>query len=165
MQERTVVIIGWLKNIVFMILIFFIGMVFDYCRIITVVDKRRNIIFSLFKSLYIIVRYIHKTFAIYYLLAFIGFILIVVYSISEHFIPQNTMRSIAIAFAVQQFYLLLKLYLRCTFFSTQMSFYKGVQSFDIEEIKREVKVPENLEVFLEENKKKKDKKSQEDNDD
>ncbi|MCK4966393.1 hypothetical protein KAS50_05140, partial [bacterium] len=142
-EEKVPFFVERLKNIVFLIMLFFVGMVFDYSRILTVVDQRRNVIISFFKSLYIIFRHIHRTFTIYYVLAFAGFVLIALYWAAGNFIPQDTFLNIAILFGLQQLYILLKLYLRCTFFTSQMVFYKGA-SGKAEEVKKEI-VPEKEE--------------------
>lgn len=136
-EEKIDFFIDRIQNISFLILILFIGMLFDYARIATVVDKRRNVVFAVLRSLYVIIRHIHRTVTIYFLLAAAGAVLIVAYAITESLIPQNTIQNIIVIFGVYQLYMFLKLYIRCTFFTSQMAFYKGISRPREKEVKEE----------------------------
>ena len=102
-------------------------MLFDYAKISIVVDERRNIIVSFFKSLFFIIRHIIKVYSLYIILAGIGIIFIALYTLVDLQISQNSLRNILIIIGIQQVYILLKIWLKCTFLSSQMSLYKGIK--------------------------------------
>jgi len=122
------------RNIIFLILLFFIGMLFDYAKISIVVDEKRNVIVPFFKSLFFIIRHIIKTYTLYFILAFIGIIFIVLYALTDSLMPQNTFRNILIMIVIMQAYIFLKIWLKCTFLSSQMSLYKGFKEKAEEEV-------------------------------
>ncbi len=124
-EEKIPFLFNRLRDFIFLILLFFIGMLFDYAKISIVVDERRNIIVSFFKSLFFILRHIIKVYFLYIILAVIGIIFIALYTLADLQISQNTLRNILIMIGIQQVYMLLKIWLKCTFLSSQMSLYKG----------------------------------------
>ena len=142
-EEKIPFLFDRLKNLIFVIILFFIGMLFDYAKIITVVEQRRNIIASFFRSLGFILTHIIKTFSLYYILVFIGIIFITLYTYIEPLFTTNTLRNIGIVFGIQQVYIILKIWLKCTFFSSQMSLYKGV----VVSPEEEELIPRKIEPF------------------
>jgi hypothetical protein len=124
--EKIPFLFDRIRNFISLVIICFIGIVFDYTKIITVVEQKRNIIMSFVKSLIFIFLYITKSFSLYIVLMIIGIVFIIFYAVSESLFTQNTLQNIWIVFGIQQTYILLKLWLKCTFFSSQMTLYKWI---------------------------------------
>ena len=84
-------------------------------------------IFRVNDALFFILRHIIKTYLLYFILAFIGIIFIAFYTYADMQMSQNTLRNVGIMIVLQQVYIFLKIWLKCTFLSSQMSLYKDFQ--------------------------------------
>jgi len=123
--ERLVVILGFVKDFIMIFLIFFIGMLFDYAKIKTVIEKGRWMFLETLKSAGFIFSNFFKVIGLYYLLAIMGLLFIVLYWVGHTYIPQETLWMIVVMIVVQQFYIMINIWVRFTLLGSEMAFYKG----------------------------------------
>ncbi len=97
---------------------------FDYTRIIYVLGRTRWIIVAFFKAIGFMLGHIWKTFWLYYLLAFTALLIIAGYLYAISRIEINTLQSAAIAFGIQQIYMIARTWIRLSFYSGQSILYE-----------------------------------------
>jgi len=130
--ERFVVILGFVKDIIIIFVIFLINMIFDYAKVRTVLEEGKWMIIETLKSISFIFSNFFRALLVYYLYALLGLIFIVLYWLGHTYIPQVTIWMIVAAIAVQQVYIIINIWVRYSLLGSEMAFYKGNTITEIE---------------------------------
>lgn len=115
-----------MRNIVVLLLMSFLFMVFDYARIRMVVDDRTSALGSSLAGARFAVPHLARTYGLYLLLTVIGILLILVYALLEQLIPQDSYWPLVFLFIAQQLYMIARLWLKATFYASQITMYRTV---------------------------------------
>ena len=115
----------WRAIAVTVMLVFFslVMMVFDYAKIRTVVDGRRSVFVAACAAFGFSFRRFLRTVSLFYFNLVIVGILFAVYLIVEDRFSNATTASMVSLFVVQQIFILSRIWMRLSFFATQMAFY------------------------------------------
>jgi hypothetical protein len=113
LTEKTPFFLGLAASLIVWALLMFVQMVFDYARIKTVLEDRRNIFRAALDGLRFVVKHPLSSFGVYYLLFFLGVVLSVAYVLLKESIVQSSAGGVLLAFAVQQVFILALVGVRC----------------------------------------------------
>lgn len=106
-------------------LLTFVNMAFDYAKIATFKENRRSMLLAAVRGFGFVLSHPGSTMVLYYGLALVALVLLWAYSVVAPGTGQATLPGIAIAFLIGQAYLVAKLVLRLTFYSSQMALYES----------------------------------------
>ena len=124
--EKTVFFMTAGAYLVVAFLLMLVNMVFDYAKISTVIDAQRNVFTAVLNGVQFVFSRPVKTFGLYLTLGVFLLLTLGVYGLNSPGALQSTGPGIALAFMFGQFFLLLKLVTRLTFFSGQMALYENM---------------------------------------
>jgi hypothetical protein len=110
---------GLAAALVVWFLLMFIQMVFDYARILTVAEERRNIFRAGLDGLAFVLRHPLAALGLYYSLFLAGLLLALADVLLKGFVVQSTAGGVLLAFAVQQAFILGLVGLRCWTYASQ----------------------------------------------
>lgn len=113
---------------IILILFLFIQMIFDYARIDVVQEDKRNVIRSIWKSVFFIFRHPVSTLGLFYILFLAGIVLAVVYSLVVEVLPESNILGVLIGFIVQQIFILGVIWIRCWLYAGQIELYRSVRN-------------------------------------
>ncbi len=117
----------WLaRHLIFLFLVFFINMVFDYAKIITVLEERKSMINTGLRAWGFVLKHLWKTLGLYCLVATIGLAFFVLYTLAGKSIEASTGLTILLLFLWQQLYALGRTWVRLLFLASQVALYKGI---------------------------------------
>jgi len=133
-SERVPMVVGLIFAVVMFFLLFLVNMIFDYAKIRTVVGNGRSMLKETGKAIGFVFKDFGKTMGLYYFIGLLGIVFMVIYGVVEPLISQTTLLLILLAFVWQQIYMLGRIWVRLTFFSSQLNLFMGLQA--------EKKVPE-----------------------
>lgn len=119
-SEITPFILGIIFSVLFLVIFLFFHMIFDYTRIKTVSEERKNILKSLLSSLNFVLKNPGSTFGLYYLLFIITILLSIIYVLIHDLIPQRSFLNVGIVFIIQQTFILALIGIRCWLYSSQL---------------------------------------------
>ncbi len=106
--------------VIFLLLL--VNMVFDYAKISTVVEGSRRMLRTTLSAFGFVFSHLGRTLGLYYLLVFLGAILLALYlSVSHWLLPASI---VMLVFIWQQLYSAARVWVRLLFFSSQMALYK-----------------------------------------
>lgn len=125
-EEKTVLGYVVLASLLVAFLLMFIHMAFDYAKIATFRENRRSMLLAAVKGFGFAMANLGKTLPLYYGLAALGVLLLGAYWVVAPGPGQSTAAGVLLAFLVGQVYLIVKLGLRLTFYSSQMSLFDAV---------------------------------------
>ena len=108
---------------VLLVLVSLVLMVFDYAKIRTVVDGRRSVIIATCVAFGFSFRRFLRTVTLFYFNLVIVGILFAIYLIVENQFSNATTASMVSLFVVQQIFIVSRIWMRLSFFATQMAFY------------------------------------------
>ena len=111
-------------SLIIFFLILFFQMVFDYARIKTVLEERRDVLRTAFQAFGFVFRRPFSTLGLYYLIFLIQVAMTTGYVFLKEFIPQSDWYFVLIAFFVQQLFIFVIIWLRCLLYSSQMELYR-----------------------------------------
>ena len=112
---------------VVLVLVSLILMVFDYAKIRTVVDTRRSMFLAALVALAFALRRPLRTVSLFYLNLVIVGILFTIYLLVENQFSNATTVSIVCLFVVQQVFILTRIWMKLSFFASQLAFYRAVR--------------------------------------
>ena len=121
--EESVFAYVVMASLLVLFLLTFINMAFDYAKIVTFREKRRNMVLASLKGIGFVLSHMGRTMSLYYGLGIVGLVMLFMYHMIAPGAGQSTMLGVGAAFAVGQMYLLAKLVLRLTFYSGQMALF------------------------------------------
>ena len=103
----------------------FVLMIFDYARICTVADRRRNCFAITYSALKFSLRKCWRTIPLFGFNLLIVVLLFVVYILVDNQFSNATLTSMLCLFAVQQIFILSRIWMRFSFYSSQMAYYQS----------------------------------------
>jgi hypothetical protein len=103
-----------------------VNVAFDYARIATVVEGRRDMLRTAGRGFAFVLRRPFRTLGLYFTLAVVGLLLLAGYSQIAPGARQATIPGIVLAFALGQIYLVAKLVLRLTFAGSQLALFESL---------------------------------------
>jgi hypothetical protein len=108
------------------LLLCLVNLVFDYARMATVLEGRRNPLRAAYHALRMVLRHPRPTLGVYLALGLCGLGLLAAYSLIAPGAGQSSIPGIVFAFLVAQAYLIVKLLLRLTFYGSQLTVYEAI---------------------------------------
>ena len=126
-QERLVLLVSWTRLLAVAFVFIVVNMVFDYAKVRLVVDEGRSAVKAAFRSIKFVFKNFKRTLALFLFCMLLGLLFIVIYNPLEHVLPQNTRRWIIIVFVLQQLFILARIYVRLTFFSSEVLLYEALR--------------------------------------
>jgi|GEM_PF-256996 len=127
-QERYVMLASWTRLLVVAFVFLLVNMVFDYAKVRLVIEESRSAIMATFRSIKFVLDHFRKTLALFLLCLGLGLIIIAIYNPLEQVLPQNTRRWIIAVFALQQLFIIARIYVRLTFFSSEILLYESFRT-------------------------------------
>lgn len=126
MEERPLVIFGWFRTGLTVLLLLVVNMIFDYAKIRLVVEDSRKSWRAAFGSVKLVFRNLGGTTATYGLVALIAVALALAYRRASGFIPQNQALGMLLLLVLQQALVLGRIGVKLLFFGSQLEIYRGV---------------------------------------
>ncbi len=123
--EKTVLFWVLLAASACAFLLVLVRVVFDYAKILVVVESRRSVLGALRDAVRFVLSRPVATFGIYLGLALAGLLLLAAYAAVAPGAGQSTVAAIVFAFLVGQAYLIAKMYLRLSLLAAQMALYQS----------------------------------------
>lgn len=105
----------------------FVLMIFDYARICTVADRRRNCIATTFSALRFSLRKCWRTIPLFGFNLLIVVLLFAIYLLVENLFSNATLASMIGLFVFQQLFILSRIWMRFSFYSSQMAYYQSIR--------------------------------------
>lgn len=126
--EKTVMFytLGVFALVAFLLL--FASMVLDYAKIALVVEQRRSSLLAFIRGLRFVFSNPGQTLGLYLMLAGLGLVLVLVYSVVAPGPGQSTRSTIGLAFLVGQAYLLARLILKLWFLASQTALFQSAEA-------------------------------------
>jgi len=124
--EQTIFFLTASAYLIVLFLMVVVNMAFDYAKILTVLNDHRNMITAALFGFRFIWSHPGKTFGLYCTLGLAGLSFLGMYSLVAPGAGQTSVFTVTLAFLIGQFYLLIKLITRLTFFGSQMALYESV---------------------------------------
>jgi len=124
LTETRPFFLGLFLSTTILFLILLIQMVFDYVRIHTVVEDKKNIIEATLQIFGFIFKHPGSTLGLYYLIFIVGLLTATLYILLKGLIPQSASIGILAAFFLQQIFIFSVIWVRCWLYSSQMELYK-----------------------------------------
>ncbi len=121
--DRTAFLWGFSGLLLGGMLLGWLNLVLDYSKVITAVSDRSSVVLAFFSAFFFCATHAFPVAGLYLLLSLLGLVWVGVMTGLEGVIPQSTGLAILAAVGVQQLYLLGRLTLRFTFYTSQMEFY------------------------------------------
>lgn len=119
-SEIAPFILGIVFSLISLVIFLFFHMVFDYTRIKTVSEGRKNIFKSLLSSLSFVFKNPGTTLGLYYLLFAATLFLSIIYILLHNLIPQISFLGILTAFIIQQSFIFALIGIRCWLYASQL---------------------------------------------
>lgn len=126
-QEKYVLFINWGRLLVAAFLFMVVNMVFDYAKVRLVVEQGRSALAATFRALQFVFKHLSLTLRVFLLCALLGLLIVALYNPLEHILPQNTKRWVILVFLLQQCFILARMYVRLTFFSSEILLYESLR--------------------------------------
>jgi hypothetical protein len=124
--ETTVLLATAGATVAIGFLLCLVNVAFDYARIATVLEGRRDMLRTAARGFGFVLRRPLRTLGLYATLGLIGLLLLAGYSQIAPGARQVTIPGIVLAFALAQLYLIVKLVLRLTFTASQMALFESL---------------------------------------
>jgi hypothetical protein len=109
------------------VLFLFFQMVFDYARITTVIEDRRNILLSTRDAFGFVFKHLGSTLGLFYLLLLANLGTTVIYILIKEILPQSSAFTVSAAFVVQQLFICAIIWIRCWLYSSQLELYRYIK--------------------------------------
>ncbi len=122
------------KYLVFLLLLWFVNMLFDYSKIVTVKDNHKNALTAPFKALAFVLPNFGRTYRLYLSLGLVWIAFMLLYWLVAPGAGQSTALAIFGAFLLGQIYLLTRIWTRCLFLGSQTAMISGPPSTEQEAV-------------------------------
>ncbi len=126
-QERYVLFLTWGRWALVVFVFIVVNMIFDYAKVRLVVDEARSSIAAAFRSIKFVFKNFRKTLALYLLCLLLFVIVVAIYNPLEGVLPQHTRIAVVGVFFLQQIFILARVYVRLTFFASEVSLYESLK--------------------------------------
>ena len=127
-DARVVFSYTMIKYAVVWLLVFWMNMIFDYSKILTVVKDLKMVVVAPLQALAFTFKHPIKTFGLYYLVGLTGIGLILLYWLIAPGAGQKSSIAVWGAFILGQIFVLARMFLRTLFYSSQARLYLQLQS-------------------------------------
>jgi hypothetical protein len=124
--ERPVLLLAVGAALLIALLLCLVNLVFDYARLATVVEGRRNPLRAAYHAFRLVLRNPRQTLGLYLIVAAAGLLLLAIYARFAPGALQSTVPGIVLAFVGAQVYLVVKLVLRLVLYGSQLSLYQSL---------------------------------------
>lgn len=121
--------LGVVKMVLTIFAAFLVNMILDYAKIITAVEDRRKMFRVAWDAVKFVFQNLGRTLGLYYLVLLVGIIFLGVYLFISGIISTTSGFWIFVLFLIQQLYILSKLWVRMTFYSSQIILYSSKTRF------------------------------------
>jgi len=128
MSDRAVWFVHLAGYIILLFIIAFFNMIFDYAKIIIVLEKKKSSWLCIWLGFKFAVKHFAKTIGLYFLLAAVGLGLVLVFGLAQTFVQPTQIVLLVVVIAIQQIFIFLKIGLRLDFYGAQMALYQQDQS-------------------------------------
>ena len=125
-SEPWIVFLTLVRYLILFFLLFFIQMAFDYAKIRTVIEDRRDMVKTALRSFGFCFRHLGKVLGLYYLVALAGIALFVVFVLVKRIIPGGTGLGMLFLLIWQQLYALSRVGIKLVFAASQTALYSGM---------------------------------------
>ena len=122
-SERLVFFLNFLGYLVFFILILFVNMVFDYAKVIVVVENRESAWQAIWWALKFVLKHFSKVMRLYYFLGLVAIGLAFTLALIQSVYNTSSVIVLVIAVIVQQASIFLKIGMRLLFYTAQLDMY------------------------------------------
>ncbi|MBN2411264.1 hypothetical protein JXQ31_06190 [candidate division KSB1 bacterium] len=124
MSEKAVWFLNLAGYFIIGLFILFIKIVFDYARIILVVENKESSWLCIWLAFKFMIRHILKTFGLYLILILAGLGLLLVIGFIQELFQPKTLLLLLLLMIFQQVFIILKIGLRFTFYGSQLELYR-----------------------------------------
>jgi hypothetical protein len=124
LPQQSVWLVNILGYLILLLIIFFIKIVFDYAKIILVVESKSSSWLCIWLAIKFIVRHIFKTFALYLLLALIGLGIVLLFGFLLDVLNPSSLFVLLAVILLQQVFIFAKIGLRFSFYASQLELYR-----------------------------------------
>jgi hypothetical protein len=126
-EARFFILLTWARLLLVVFVFLVVNMIFDYAKVRLVVDAGRSAIMAAFRSVKFVFKNFKKAFSLFLFCVLLGAIFIAIYNPLEHVLPQYTKRWVVVVFFLQQLFILARVYVRLTFFSSEVILYESLK--------------------------------------
>jgi hypothetical protein len=116
------------RNILFFFLLAVFLMWFDYAKIRLVVDNRWSALGAFGTGVKFTFKNFGKTFPLVILLTLLGVVLMALFGVLEHMIPQTGYWTVLVVFLLEQVYMFFRVWIKATFYGTQTVLFQGLSA-------------------------------------
>ena len=127
MEERPLVIFGWVRAAITVLLLLAVAMIFDYAKICIVAETGRSAFRAAAAALRFVARNPGPTAATYALLCAVAVALAAAYWTLSALLPRNTLAWLALVFAVQQAFVFARCWVKLWFLASQTELYMALR--------------------------------------
>jgi len=131
MEERPLVVFGWFRTGLTILLLLLVNMIFDYAKIRLVVEDSRKSWRAALGSVKLVFRNPGGTTATYGMVALLAVALALAYGAVCGYIPQNQALWMALLLVLQQAYILGRIGVKLLFFGSQLEIYRGIAAVPV----------------------------------
>jgi hypothetical protein len=124
MEERPLVIFGWFRTGIVVLLLLLVNMIFDYAKIRLVTQNSRQAARAALGSVSLVFRNLGRTAATYGTVALVGVGLALFYGALAGIVPRNLALGMALLLVLQQGFILSRIAVRLLFFASQLELYR-----------------------------------------
>ena len=111
-------------SVIVLAVLLFIQVVFDYARILTVLEHRDNIFFSAWRALRFVFSHPLSVFFLFTAVLLCHIAVTVLYSFLIETFPQTTFLTVLAAFILQQLFIFSMIWIRCWLYASQLELYR-----------------------------------------
>jgi len=124
MSEKAMWFANLAGYLIIALFILFIKIIFEYAKIILVVENKESSWLCIWLSFKFVVRHIIKTFGLYLVLIFAGLGFLFIFGFILELLQPKTVLLLLLIIIFQQFFIMLKIGLRFTFYGSQLELYR-----------------------------------------
>jgi len=128
MTERATLFVNIIGYFIVLVVILFINMLFDYAKVIVVVEKRDSAWEAVWLALKFLLKRFGKASGLYLLIGIIGLAIARVFALVLSVFEPNTVLLLIIAILIQQLYILVKITVRLVFYASQLDLFVQAKS-------------------------------------
>ncbi len=119
LDERFHFFLTVLQYLILWSLIWAVNIVFDYCKILTVLQNRKNVFAALVSAVGLVFANFKKTAGLYFTVGGVWLLAMIVYWIFAPGAKQETVTALIIAFGLGQLYIIARIWVRSLFYASQ----------------------------------------------
>jgi hypothetical protein len=125
MEARPWILLGWARTLLTLFLLGTVNLIFDYSKIICVVENKRSALKSAIRGYLFVFSRLGKTFSIYWICSLIGLLFLLAYHGFSELIGQNTAAAIILLFFIRQAYMAMRMWVRLWTWASEVAYYEA----------------------------------------